>query len=48
MTRLGGWLGWLVIPTVLAMQAADLRRGLHGGPAIISAYLVGFTLLSVV
>lgn len=39
-------MGWLLLPIVAVMEFFDLRRGLDGQPALVSAYLVGFCLLT--
>lgn len=44
--RLEPHVGWLVAPLVVVMVFFDLRRGIDGSPALVSAYLVGFVLLT--
>ncbi|WP_203568889.1 O-antigen ligase family protein [Aestuariimicrobium ganziense] len=44
--RVGRLLGWGLLPLVVVMEFFDLRRGLHGRPAVVSAYLIGFGILT--
>lgn len=46
--RVGNLLGWSVVPALAGMQLVDLRRDLHGQPAMVSTYLLGFTAVTLV